>query len=367
MNVAPVRRAIPGLPSIIYCIMLAAGLFCLPQAQGQEDPPQAGDAKPEKLFSSEETLTISLKAPWRDISRKEEVQDPYPATLVYTDDQGQTHNLPLTVERRGITRQRVCRFPPIKLRFDKEVVKNTLFRGQKSIKLVTHCDKGDRWEQYYIKEMLAYQIYNLITPRSFKVRPLAVTYIDSSNDSAEDPRFAFLIEDDSDVAKRNDLLTIDLKKTTPERLEPQNLSHFMLFEFMLGNVDWSVLSGPGNENCCHNAKLFGLDPAGERFVIPYDFDSSGLVDAPYAAPNESLPTQEVTQRLYRGFCVHNPELEAARQAFIDHEQEIYALIKSESRLNARNVKTATRYLEDFFKLIKDPKRVSRDIIGRCRK
>ncbi|MDX1397911.1 MAG: hypothetical protein R3204_05230, partial [Oceanospirillum sp.] len=61
--------------------------------------------------------------------------------------------LDLTVERRGIKRQDACRFPPIRLRFEKDVVKGTAFRGEKSLKMVTHCEKSDRFDQYYILEM----------------------------------------------------------------------------------------------------------------------------------------------------------------------------------------------------------------------
>ena len=368
MKAARVRCAIADSLPVVYCVFLTALLCCLPQAQaqGQENVPQPTGAKPEKLFASEQMLTISLTAPWRDIVSRNQTQPEYPGELVYTDERGESHRLPLTIERRGITRLRICAFPPIKLRFDKEAVKDSMFRGQKSIKMVTHCDKGERWNQYYVKEMLAYRMYNLMTDKSFRVRPLSVTYIDSSKNSADGPRFAFLVEDDSDVARRNDLEKMVLEEITPVQLKPLDASRFMLFQLMIGNVDWSALGSAGEEDCCHNAKLLGLDPNNDLYLIPYDFDSSGLVDASYAAPNEGLPIGRVTQRLYRGYCVHNSTLEAARQEFLDKEQQIRALAANEGRLNSGSLKTLNRYLDGFFKLIKDDRAVAKKIIAQCR-
>jgi len=350
-----------ALLSAVFCI----GFVCPLLAQDE-----SGDVKEHKvkeLFSSDQTLDITLRAPWDDIIDDKRNQNPYPATIEFTDAQGQMRSLPLTVERRGLTRQRVCEFPPIKLRFEKDTVKGTIFRGQKSLKMVTHCDKGSRWEQYYIKEMLAYQMYNLITDRSFRVRPLLVNYIDSKDNKSDDGHFAFVVEDDSDVAKRNGLKKVDIKKIWPDQMDSLEGSRLSLFQFMIANVDWSALKGPGGENCCHNAKVIGLDPESKLYVVPYDFDSSGLVDAHYAAPNAGLPLTKVTQRLYRGYCAHKPTLETARQEFLAKEPAIMGLVENESRLNRRNSKVAERYLDEFFDILRNDYKFDRYIIQKCRK
>ena len=71
---------------------------------------------------------------------------------------------------------------------------------------------------------------------------------------------------------------------------------------MIGNTDFSTLTGPGGANCCHNNRLFKGEQ--DRFLtsIPYDFDSTGLVNAPYAYPNPTIKLFSVRARLYRGFC-----------------------------------------------------------------
>jgi len=358
----------PGITVRLALFAMIGLMFWAIGAHAQEQSELGDKSKKEKLFTSDETLAVTLSAPWREIVRNKKNQHPYPATIEFTDSDGQKRSIPLTVQRRGLTRQSVCTFPPIRLRFEKDAVKGTIFRGQKSLKMVTHCnDRGDRWEQYYVKEMLAYRMYNLITERSFRVRPLSITYVDSERNSADDPRFAFLIEDDSDVAKRNKLKKFDIRRVPPNRLESLDASRLALFQFMIGNVDYSALKGPGAEDCCHNAKLIGPEDGSELYAVPYDFDVSGLVNAHYAVPNAGLPIRKVTDRLYRGYCVHNSTLEAARQEFLANEQAIYGLVTAESRLNSRIEKLALNYLEDFFDILKNDKEFDEEVIQKCRR
>lgn len=356
-----VRRMACTLASLLFCT------FGTVPIQAQDVAQPTAKPEPQQLFASRQPLAITLHAPWRDIVQKEKNMNPYPATIEISDEAGRSHSIALTVGRRGRTRQTVCQFPPIRLQFDKEAVKGTIFAGQKSLKLVTHCDNGNRWEQYYLKEMLAYYMFNLMTERSFRVRPLAVTYIDSRNNASDKPRFAFLLEDDSDVAKRNGLKKLDIKRISPEQIDGLEASRMTLFQYMIGNVDWSVLKGAGVEFCCHNASLIGVDADSKLYAVPYDFDSSGLVDADYAAPNEGLPIGDVTQRLYRGFCVHNPTLQTAREEYLAREQAIYDLVSNENRLDARVVKIALRYLGEFFDALRDENKFNKNIIQKCRR
>ncbi len=324
--------------------------------------------KPAKLFTTSKPLEVTAYAPWRNLERKEKYQGTYPAKIEFTDELGNAHSLNMTVERRGRTRQVVCRFPPIKLRFEKSVVKGTTFRGQKSLKMVTHCQTSARFEQFYVMEMLIYRMYNLITDFSFRVRPLMVTYVDSEHAKSSDPKFAFLIEDDSDVAKRNGQKKLKITKTTKKRLESQETANFTLFQYMISNLDWSVISGPGVEKCCHNAKLVGQDPLKDPvYPVPYDFDAAGLINAPYATPPDKLRVSNVKQRLYRGFCTHNDSLADSRQRFLDNEQAILALVRNESLLTTSTSKRALKFLNEFFETLKNDRDFQKKIIAKCRK
>ena len=239
-------------------LLILINFFMLTSTAVYSEENEQKEAKPSKLFSSSETLAVRITAPWKDFVRKDDYKGTYPANIEFTDDLGNTNKLDLTVERRGITRQRVCSFPPVKLRFEKAEVKGTTFRGQKSIKMVTHCKGGSIYVQYYLLEMLAYQMYNLITDFSFRVRPLSVTYVDSESGKEDDPVFAFLIEDDSDVAKRNGQKKLHIGNIRRSQLQPDEASNFALFQYMISNLDWAQLSGPKQKLLSMNCLMSGF-------------------------------------------------------------------------------------------------------------
>ena len=326
----------------------------------------AENVKPPKLFSQFGDMQLTLTGPWKTIKRNKKKDDRYPVQLEYTGADGTQHTIEAEVSLRGITRRRICRFPPLKLHFDKESLKGTEFRGNKSLKLVTYCDVNSKYEQYYIKEYLTYRIYNLITDYSFRARPMIIEYKDSGKDESI-TRFGFLIEDLDDVAKRNDLEELSIASVPFKQLDPVTTSHLSLFQFMIGNLDWAATSGPKDDSCCHNSKLIGAgNDINPKYSVPYDFDSSGLVNAHYAAPPDGLKVRNIRQRLYRGFCAFNDELPQTVALFKEKRSDILALFEDNKHLSDSSRKRAVDYIEDFYKIIDNPKSLEKDIIDKCR-
>lgn len=323
--------------------------------------------KPPKLFSNFNEMQVTLAGPWKTLRQNKKGDDTYPVQLTYSGADGAGHTIDAEVSLRGITRRRFCDFPPLKLHFDKEAVKDTEFRGNKSLKLVTYCDTNSKYEQYYIKEFLTYRIYNLITEYSFRARPMMIEYEDSERSDSSITRFGFVIEDIDDVAKRNKLEELSIPRVPYRDLDPVTTSRLALFQFMIGNLDWAVTDGPKENSCCHNSRLIG---AGEEIVpkysVPYDFDSSGLVNTHYAAPPDGLKVRSIRQRLYRGFCVFNNELPQTVALFNEKKADILALFQNDPHLTDKSRSGAIDYLEGFYKVINDPKRFDRDIIDKCR-
>ena len=324
--------------------------------------------KPTKLFNDGSEWKVTLAGPWRTIQRNVSKDKRYPAQLTYPGEDGQPIMIDVEVAPRGITRRNtVCDFPPLKVYFDKEKMKGTEFRGIGSLKLVTYCQTNTKYEQYYIKEFLVYRIYNLITDLSFRVKPLSVDYIVSGKKPKPLTRFSFLIEDIDDVAKRNDLKKLTLPKVSPKDLHSVETSYMAMFEYMVGNLDWAATGGPNKERCCHNARLIGKsETENPKYVIPYDFDSTGLVNTHYAAPPDKLKVRNVRQRLFRGFCVQNHTLPQAVEVFQQKKPEIMALFEENTNLNSSSRKKAISYLEDFYEVLDDPKRFKREFTDKCR-
>lgn len=362
MHPSAALHAVPiaVLRAFTLCALLLIVTIRCAVAQQQPD-------KSSHAFGPDHTLVLSISAPWHDVTHNKREQAPYQAILEYVDESGSRHSTPLTIERRGLNRQKMCDFPPIKLRLDKKAPERALFGGSRSIKLVPHCKDGEQWEQNVAEEMLAYRFYNLITDRSFKVQPLTISYVDNKGKSVDGPHNAFLIEDDDVLAKRNGLSTVSVSKPALARFEPVEISRFALFEYMIGNTDWAVLSGMSGKPCCHNSVLIGEATKAGLYAVPYDFDSSGLVDAPYAVPNAVLKTNKVTQRVFRGFCAYNSTLEQARREYLQREPQIVELVRNDARLSARSQKVAQDYLAQFFDVLRDDRAFARDITAKCRK
>jgi len=133
---------------------------------------------------------------------------------------------------------------------------------------------------------------------------------------------------------------------------------------MIGNTDFSPIAGPPGDECCHNYVLFGndVDPI---MAIPYDFDQSGFINAPYALPNEKFRIRSVRQRGYRGRCVNNEYVEESLSRFRDHRDAIYEKILEQEGLDSGVQKQLVRYIDDFYKLIENPRDVERRIINKC--
>jgi hypothetical protein len=354
----------PGMKCAV-CLSLALLLPGAGAAQEANQPP-----KPARLFEGDATLHLTLHGPWRRITRNPSSPERYPGSLEYTGANGENVDFTVEITTRGLTRRdRVCDFPPLKLWFDRQLSKGTAFRGQASLKMVTHCDTNRRFQDYYVKEYLAYRIYNLVTPFSFRVRPLMVTYVDSEGDGEQDPevRFGFLIEDVDDMAERNGLVELEIPQVPMYRLDPVQTSNYMVFQYLIGNLDWSVQIGPDAAECCHNSKLIGIAPeATPVYPVPYDLDSSGLVNAHYASPPDQLPVRSIQQRYYRGYCAHNDQLPGALDRFRAQRAAILELLRDEPRLGNRSRARAIDYVEEFFSSIADPDHVRKRLVDRCR-
>ncbi len=325
-------------------------------------------AKPAKLFDEASELKVTLSGPWNTIRRNLKDDVLYPVKLTYTGSDGQQITIDAEVSPRGITRRlKVCKFPPLKIHFDKKATKETIFRGNKSLKLVTYCQDRDKYEQYYVKEFLVYRAYNLVTDYSFRVRPMVITYVDSEKDKDPVVRFSFLIEDIDDVAKRNNAEKLSVGRIPYSDLDPLVTSHMALFQYMIGNLDWAATGGPKEDECCHNSRLIGAgNDVAPKYGIPYDFDASGLVNAHYAVPPNSLKVRTLRQRLYRGFCVSNDQLPKSAALLNAKKPEILALFNDNRHLDGGMKKDAVRYLEGFYEILNDPQKFTKNITDKCR-
>jgi hypothetical protein len=245
---------------------------------------------------------------------------------------------------------------PLRVVFKKKDVAGTVFDGQSSLKLVTHCRDNDDFEQHVLREYVPYRIYGLLAPIAFRARLAKVTYVDAVSGKMLTKRYGMFIEDDSDVARRAGARAVDLPRTLFKDLDPESLMTMSLFEYMIANTDVSIFK-------LHNVKLMVTEQH-MTYPVPYDFDYSGLVDAPYATPNPKLGITSVRDRIYRGPCESETEFDRALEKFRAKKTDVMALYDSVPDLSPGYRKQARSYLESFYSAT-ERSRVRKTLVDGC--
>lgn len=329
----------------------------------------AAAAERAPLFQDETTLKAVLTAPISQAyaQRDQDVRIYFPGQWTYTNSDGESQRLDVSIRTRGNFRRKFCTLPPLRLNFKKSQVKGTLFKGQDKLKLVAPCQNGVVSQQNVLKEYLAYRIFEILTDRSFGTRLIRLSYIDSDDKKNSWTDLAFVIEDDADVAKRLKLDQLRVAYNEFHQLDHPTTALVDLFQFLIGNSDYSVLKGPEGDYCCHNTEMYVDEKAADsRITIPFDFDMSGLVHAEYAAPPSHVPIKSVRHRYYRGLCQPADVLDAAVAHVQSKREEIMTLIEETEELSTLSRTRTESYMRSYFEILDNKARVDREIVGRCR-
>lgn len=318
------------------------------------------------LFSSDDTVALTIRAPMLELIRNKLKKEQYDAKLSYADTDGREVVLDVVISARGNARLETCEFPPIRLEFDPATTAGTVFEGQKRLKMVTHCLRGKGGERWILQEYGIYRAYNAISDYSHRVRRLEMTWLDAESDGWVREAPAFLIEDTDDLADRFGRKEIRPPEVSTGQFHLAETTNHLLFQYLIGNTDFSVKRGSGGEGCCHNARVIA-EPGSQQdwIVVPYDFDQAGIINTDYAVADRRLGIRRVTTRLYRGFCVQNDALQDAIDRFNDRREVITsALIPAD--IGRSHQKRIGRYVDRFYETINDPEELQEQLIAKCR-
>ena len=334
-------------------IALAATLASVSVASAQGSKP---------LFADEATIHVTIAgAIPRLVRHAGPGEMSVPATLA-VEGEGAA---PITLSLRGRTRRLVdaCQFPPLRVAFAQRP-EGGVFAGQKSLKLVTHCRGQAAFQQYVLLEYAAYHLFNRLTPLGFRVRLAQVDYVDDAGRPIIS-RLGYFLEEPSDLARRNGLREVKAgPRVAMGQLDPAQAGRVAAFEYLIGNLDWSMTAGPAGTACCHNVKLLGDAGAGGALVpAPYDFDSSGLVDAPYAMPPPGIELPNVRVRRFRGYCRHAEAARAAMGEARERREELLQVLASTPGLDGQTRLKASAYLEEGFRDVSTEAGVARVLKG----
>jgi AAA family ATP:ADP antiporter len=366
---AAVRRLSVPVPVPVLAIRasswLAAvvGVFALASSApaGAAADGTAGAVSPG-LFDEKRPLEMELvydsKALCRD-PRQAACAD-LPATLLYRDEDGREQRVTVALRTRGRYRADTvqCSLPALFVFFTGET-RGTLFAGEGMLPLTTHCDRSAPYEQYLLKEYLGYRIYESLTSKSLHVRLVRMIYRDTSAGRFEPiERYAFFTEHFDSFARRQSVTVRPKGLFDPRTADPAEVTTLDLFQYAIGNTDWSVVKG-------HNVLL--VEGEGARVTpVPFDFDFSGLVDAEYASVSPEVSIRTVRQRVFRGVCDPETDWDGAFAHFAARRGDVLRVADEIPDLQPRQRLDALDYLDDAFATFASPKRRQALIIDACR-
>jgi hypothetical protein len=311
----------------------------------------------EVLAPMDFTLTYDMKAFQRE-KNKDEYRDVH-FKYQFTDSVAIEHTL--RIKPRGQFRKSHCSYAPFWLNIRKADIVNENLQEVKKFKVVTQCKGGKDYSEYVLKEYLTYKIYNLLSPVSFRVRLVHLKYIDTGRKNKETDSWGFLIEPEEMMAERNDAIVIKNDEISMRLTQPKEMDLAALFQYMIGNPDYSITGR-------HNMKLLGLPEFGSAGYtpVPYDFDYTGLVNAEYAIPGETLGISSVRERYYLGPCREDKEYKVAIDYIHSHREEILELVSEFPYLSDRHKNEMIGYLEDYFRSASGPNFIGSKLKPTCR-
>jgi AAA family ATP:ADP antiporter len=351
----------PGLAArAASWVAAAVGVVALASSAPAEAAPD-GQSSAQRLFDAAEALEMELVfdrgALCRNPQRAQCADSP--ATLVYRDAAGREQRVPVALRTRGRYRADTvqCELPALFVFFTGDT-RDTLFAGESMLPLTTHCSREGEYEQYLLKEYWAYRIYEALASKSLRVRLVRMTYRDAQGRFEPIGRYAFFTEHFESFAQRHAAVVRSEEVFDPRTADAHEITTFDLFQYAIGNTDWSAVQG-------HNV-LRVENGAGLVSPVPFDFDFSGLVDAEYASVPPELSIRSVRQRAFRGLCDPATDWDAAFAYFAARRVDVLQLA-DEIPLQPRQRARAVVFLEEAFATFASPERRRTLIVEKCRR
>ena len=320
------------------------------------------------LFESDDPVEMRIVGPLHFL-KAQRGDDPewLTGTQVFVkDNDGTERALDVEIMARGNFRrqEKICPFPPYWVNFKKKQVDGTVFEGQDRIKVVSHCrENQNSFDAYIYREYLAYKTYNLLTDNSFRVRLARIDYEDTRSDYKKESQVAFLIEHTDSLEKRLRVKHIKDRFILPSLYDMEELCLAELFQYFVSNADFTFFAS--HEECCHNGKAFSFEDGSRGHLpVPYDFDMSGIVNAPYANPSSGMMEKgvnKVTHRYYLGVEVTDEILEKTIALYQSKKASIYDLWENFEPLDDKARAEALDFIDEFYEIIEVPQNVEKRI------
>ena len=302
-----------------------------------------GPARAKTIFdrlSQKEGDKLTLETDLTTIIGNKKSDVYYPGTL--TTDDGKSYRIEL--KARGKFRRKIAEVPPLKVKFKKKLLKEEGLDTLNEIKLVLPAYDNEFGDELIIKEYLAYKMFERMTPVSVRARLVKLTIRDTHVEKSR-KMFAILLEDEEETVARMNGKMVEQYGIPADSLIMNQAALVSIFEYMIGNTDWDI-------SMLRNVRLVRSPETGKILVIPYDFDFSGLVAAPYASPSSESGIKTVRDRFMMANGIKTEYLKRALQGVRTLKKDLYDICRSKY-LSREASMGMTEYLDTFFLQIEE--------------
>lgn len=313
------------------------------------------------IFDDREPMRITMTFDIKKYQREKNKGEYMPVHFLYQFNDSIYLEKDMHLKARGNFRRNFCSMAPFWLNIRKAGVANEKLQDTRRIKVVTSCRDSETFDDYVLKEYLCYKIYNILSPVSFRVRLLKMTYVDTGRKNKLTEGWAFMIEPEVMVAERNEAIVVENDQLAMRLIKPEQLDVLTLYMYMIGNADFSVTGR-------HNVKILGMPGFGTEgyTLVPYDFDYSGAVNASYAVPGANLGISSVRERYYLGLCRDDDSYREAIEEINQKREEILRVVSDFEYLGEKQKEEMLAYLGEYFALASQFDLISSSLRKTCR-
>lgn len=300
-------------------------------------------ARPKTIFEQltrQEAAKMTLEADITTIIEQKKTTQYFPGTLTTAD--GKSYQIEL--KPRGKFRRKISEIPPLKIKFKKKLLQSEGLDTLNEIKLVLPTLDNEQGDELLIKEYITYRMFEHLTSASVRARLIRLTIRDMHVEKSK-KMYAILLEDEEETVARMNGKLIEQYGLSPDSLFMNQAALVSVYEYMIGNTDWDIAM-------MRNVRLIKSQETDKVLVVPYDFDFSGLVAAPYASPSSESGLKSVRDRFMMANGIKTENLKRALKGVRTAKNDLYKICRSKY-LSKTASDEMIAYLETFFQQIEE--------------
>lgn len=300
----------------------------------------AAQTKKPSIFeqlSPEEGASLTLSTDLNTLIAQKKTAAVFKGSL--TTAAGKTYEVQLSPS--GRFRRMKAATPPLKIKFKKKALSADGLDTLNKVKIIMPWFETPQGEDLLIKEYLCYRMFEQLSPCHTRGRLVRLTLKNTNGGIKK--MLAILLEDDSETASRLQGKVVKRFGVPMDSFESRQVALTVLFQYFVGNTDWSFLMA-------RNVRLIQPHNGGPLLSMPYDFDFSGLVAAPYASPSSESGLKSVRDRFLMAEGVPEAAMAAAVNDLRQAKEQLYAICAH--RLLSETAKAEVKaYMDIFFKRV----------------